>query len=69
MKNQHLSSQKSILQTFVLSEAEDITSGPLNRGGTAALPLLRTHVAIRQKLLEASFWEVIDIFVLLALLA
>ena len=69
MKNQHLSSQKSILQTFVLSEAEDITSGPLNRGGTAALPLLRTQVAIRQKLLEASFWEVIDIFVLLALLA
>ena len=69
MKNQHLSSQKSILQTFVLSEAEDITSGTLNRGGTAALPLLRTQVAIRQKLLEASFWEVIDIFVLLALLA
>ena len=67
MKNQHLSSQKSILQTFVLSETEDITSGPLNRGGTAALPLLRTQVAIRQKLLEASFWEVIDIFVLLAL--
>ena len=29
-----------------LSEAEDYTSGPLNRGGIANLPLLRTLLAI-----------------------
>ena len=34
---------------FALSDAEDNTSGPLNRGGIADLPLLRTLLAIRQK--------------------
>ena len=44
---------------------EDNTSGPLNRGDIADLPLLRTLLAIRQKSGEPSFWEVIDSFVLL----
>ena len=35
---------------FALSDAEDSTSGPLNRGGIADLPLLRTLLAIHQKL-------------------
>ena len=51
---------------FDLSNAEDNTSGPLNRGGIADLPLLRTLLAIRQKSREPSFWEVMDSFVLLA---
>ena len=45
---------------FDLSDAEDNTSGLLNRGGIADLPLLRTLVAIRQKSREPSFWEVMD---------
>ena len=51
---------------FSLSDAEDITSGPLNRGGIADLPLLRTLLAIRQKSREPGFWQVMDSFVLLA---
>ena len=51
---------------FALSDAEDNTSGPLNRGGIADLPLLRTLLAICQKSPEPSFWEVMDSFVLLA---
>ena len=46
--------------TFALSDVEDNTFGPLNRGGKADLHLLRTLLAIRQKSLEPSFWEVID---------
>ena len=34
---------------IALSDAEDTTSGPLNRGGIADLPLLRTLLAICQK--------------------
>ena len=34
---------------FALSDAEDNTSDPLNRGGLADLPLLRTLLAICQK--------------------
>ena len=45
---------------FALSDAEDNTSVPLNRGGTADLLLLRTLVAINQKSREPSFWEVMD---------
>ena len=48
---------------FALSDAEDNTYGPLNRGGIADLPLLRTQLAIRQKSREPSFWEVMDSFV------
>ena len=40
---------------FALSDAEDNTSGPLNRGGIADLPLLRTLLAICQKSQEPSF--------------
>ena len=51
---------------FALSDADDNTSGPLNRGGIADLLLLRTLLAIRQKSRQSSFWEVMDSFVLLA---
>ena len=51
---------------FALSDAEDSTSGVLNRGGIADLALLRTLLAIRQKSREPRFWEVIDYFILLA---
>ena len=34
--------RKVLVNNFALSEAEDNTSRPLNRGGTADLPLLRT---------------------------
>ena len=65
------SSRLEFLETFsannfTLSDAEGNTSGPLNRGGIADLPLLRTLLAICQKSREPSFWEVMDSFVLLA---
>ena len=34
---------------FTLSDAEDNTSVPLNRGGLSDLLLLKTHLTIRQK--------------------
>ena len=55
-----------LVNDFALSDAEDNTSGPLNRGSIADLPLLRTLLAIRQKSREPSFWEVMDSFVLVA---
>ena len=58
--------QRKIFSNFALSDAEDNTYGPLNRGGIADLPLLRTLLAIHQKSPEPSFWEVMDSFVLLA---
>ena len=58
--------EKLLANNFALSDAEDNTSGPLNRGGIADLPLLRTLLAIRQKSREPNFWEVIDSFVLVA---
>ena len=58
--------EKFSANNFALSDAEDNNSGPLNRGGIADLPLLRTLLAIRQKSREPSFWEVMDSFVLLA---
>ena len=58
--------EKISANNFALSDAEDKTFGPLNRGGIADLPLLRTLLAIRQNSREPSFWEVIDPFVLLA---
>ena len=51
---------------FALSDAEDNTSGPLNRGGIADLPLLRALSGIRQKSREPRFSEAMDSFVLLA---
>ena len=41
--------EKFLANNFALSDAEDNTSGPLNRGGIADLPLLRTLLAICQK--------------------
>ena len=38
-----------LANNFALSDAEDKTSRPFNRGGIADLPLLRTLLAIRQK--------------------
>ena len=58
--------EKFLANNFTLSEADDNTFGPLNRGGIADLPLLRTLLAIRQKSREPSFWEVMDSFVLVA---
>ena len=58
--------EKFLANDFALSDAEDNTSGLLNRGGIADLPLLRTLLAIRQKSREPSFWELMDSFVLVA---
>ena len=51
-----------LANNFALSDAEDNTSGPLNRGGITDLPLLRTLSTIRQESQEPSFWDVIDTF-------
>ena len=58
--------EKFLANSFALSDAEDNTSGSLNSGGIANLPLLRTLLAIRQKSREPRLWEVMDHFVLLA---
>ena len=58
--------EKFSANNFALSDAEDKTSRPLNRGGKADLPLSRTLLAICQKSREPIFWEVMDSFVLLA---
>ena len=42
----------------VLSDAEDNTSGLLNRRDIANLPLFRTLLVIRRELREPSFWEI-----------
>ena len=41
--------EKLLANYFALSDAEDNTSGPLNRGDIAYLPLLRPPLAICQK--------------------
>ena len=46
-----------LANNFALSDAEDNTSRPLNRGGITDLPLLRTLLAIRQKSQGPSFWK------------
>ena len=56
--------EKILANNFALSEAEENTSGPLNKGSIADLPLSRRLIAILQKLREPSYWEVIDSFVL-----
>ena len=58
--------EKFLANNLASSDAEDNTSGPLNRGGIADLPLLITLLAIHQKSREPSFWEVMDSFVLVA---
>ena len=52
--------EKLSANNFALSDAEDNTSGLLNRGGIADLRLLKTLLAIRQKSQEPSFWELMD---------
>ena len=52
--------EKFLANNFALSDAEDNTSGPLNRRGIVDLPMLRTLLAIRQRSREPSFWEVMD---------
>ena len=47
--------EKSSANNFALSDAEDNTFRPLNRGGIADLPVLRTLLAIRKKSQEPSF--------------
>ena len=58
--------EKFLANNFALSDAEDNTSGLLNREGIADLPLLKTLLAICQKSWEPSFWEVMDSFVVLS---
>ena len=58
--------EKFSANNFALSDAEDNTSGPLNRGGIADLPLLRTLLAIRQKSRQPSFWKMMDSLILVA---
>ena len=48
-------SEKFLANNFVLSDAEGNTSGTLNRGGIADLPLSRKLLAIGQKFREPSF--------------
>ena len=55
-------SEKFLVNSFGLSDAEDNTSGKLNRGGIVDLPLLRTLLTIRQKYRKRSFWEVMNFF-------
>ena len=57
--------EKFLANNFALSDAEDNTSGPLNRGGIADLPLLRTLLAICQKSREPSFYFGFRRFILL----
>ena len=47
--------KKFLANNFALSDAEDNTSGTLNKGGMADLPLLRTLLTICQKSQESSF--------------
>ena len=47
--------EKFSANNFSLSDAEDITSGLLNRGGIADLPLLRTLLKIHQNSREPGF--------------
>ena len=48
--------EKFSANNFALSDAEDNTSGLLNRGGIVDLPVLRTLLAIRQISREPKFW-------------
>ena len=47
---------------FALSDAEDNTSGPLNRVVIADLLLLKTLLPIHQKFQEQIFWEAMSSF-------
>ena len=49
--------EKFSANSFALSDVEDNTSRPLNSGGIADLPLLRTLLAICQTSQEPSFLD------------
>ena len=57
--------EKFLANNFALSNPEDNTSGPWNRGSIADLRLLKTLLPIRQKSRKPRFWEMVD-FILLA---
>ena len=59
-------SEKFLANNFALSDAEDNTPGPLNKGDITDLRLLKTLIAICQKSQEPSFSEVMDSFISLA---
>ena len=56
--------EKFFAKKFALSDAEDNTSGPFNRGGIADLSLLRTILAVHQKSRKPSFWEVMNSYLI-----
>ena len=47
--------EKLLANNVALLDPEENTSGPMNRGNIADLPLLRTLLAICQKSCESSF--------------
>ena len=50
--------EKFSVNSFALSDGEDSTSGPLNRGSIAGLPLLRTLLAIHQnRTIKITVWD------------
>ena len=51
--------ERLLANNVVLSDAEDNTSGPLNRVITTVLPSSRTLLS---KILEPSFWKVMEPF-------
>ena len=55
--------EEFLANNFALSDAEDNTSGLLNRGGIADLTLLRTLLAICHQSREPSFSEMSNSFV------
>ena len=57
--------KKKKANNLALSDTEDTTSGPLNKGGIAALLLPRRLMAIRQKS-RVNFLEMMDYFLLSA---
>ena len=54
-----------LANNFVLLDAEDNTSGPLNRGSIANIPLLRTLLTNCQKSQQQGLWKQMESFVLL----
>ena len=58
--------EKFLANNFALSDAEENTFWPLNRGAIVDLPSLKILLTIRQKLQEPSFWVMIDSFILVA---
>ena len=60
--------EKFLANNFALSHAENNTPRPLNRGGIADLPLLRTLLLIHQKYQKPGFWEVMMIMMMMMMM-